>query len=178
MAFAACLGNVNLIGWSNSLFGVLGCVLSFVMGYVIKYIGSTGGIILMLSISFARSIFVISWIPEKEQLYVIYFMVAGFAVSQSVGSGQVRALYGVYFPNNPTSFSYCAINQTFGLFIGSMISKSFSTAIKTYVLIGIIITSFICYVILLIINKNNPKHQMSDDKRIEEKLILKINSET
>ncbi len=59
-----------------------------------------------------------------------------------------------------------------------MISKSFSTAIKTYVLIGIIITSFICYVILLIINKNNPKHQMSDDKRIEEKLILKINSET
>jgi hypothetical protein len=69
------------------------------MGYVIKYIGSTGGIILMLSISFARSIFVISWIPEKEQLYVIYFMVAGFAVSQSVGSGQVRGKFHLKIKN-------------------------------------------------------------------------------
>ena len=60
------------------------------MGYVIKYIGPASSIVFMLSISFARCIFVISWIPDKEQLYVIYLMVVGFAVSNSVGTGQVR----------------------------------------------------------------------------------------
>jgi hypothetical protein len=60
------------------------------MGFVLKYIGSSGGIILMLSASFSQCIFVISWTPDAEKLHVIYLMVVGFAVSQSIGSGQVR----------------------------------------------------------------------------------------
>ena len=67
-----------------------------------------------------------------------------------------------------------------GLFIGSMLSSQFSTAVKTYVLIGIIMTSFIGFVILLINNNNNnkPEHKMNDDKLVNEKLILKMNTET
>ena len=125
------------------------------MGFVLKNIGSSNGIFLMLSASFIQCIFIISWTPNVENSYVIYLMMVCFAFSQSMASGQVRALYGVYIQNNPTAFSFCAISQTIGLFLGSMFSAYFCTYIKVYIFIGIILTSLICYIILLIHNKKD-----------------------
>ena len=74
----------------------MGCILSFLMGFILKYIGTSNGIILMLCASLTQSIFMISWTPSIENSYVIYLMIIGFSVSGSMGTGQVRGKKIIY----------------------------------------------------------------------------------
>lgn len=85
----------------------------------------------------------------------------------------ILALYAVFIKDNPTAFSFAAVNQTIGLFLGSMFSVYFCTEVKVYIFIGIIILSLICYIILLIINK---EIEVVEPKKIEiqKKSVFKI----
>lgn len=60
-----------------------------------------------------------------------------------------KGLYGLFFSNS-SAFSAATISQTIGLFLGSILSVYTCTNVKLYVYIGILITSLICYVILLL----------------------------
>ena len=71
----------------------MAAVLSLLMGLVLKYIGKPAGIVLMLMTSFTQCIFMMSWTAKAEYYYVIFFMVIGFSISQSVAQAQVRGWF-------------------------------------------------------------------------------------
>ena len=120
------------------------------MGYVLKYIGTMSGIIFMLMVVLCQNVFILSWTPTAGEVAIVFLIILSFAFSQSVSNGQVRGLYGVYFPNNSAAFSAATISQTTGLFLGSLISTYCCVYTKSYIYIGIILSSLICYVILAI----------------------------
>jgi hypothetical protein len=50
------------------------------MGYIIEKLGSIVGIIIMLLIGFAQFVFIVSWTPNSNSVYVIFLMAVGFAI--------------------------------------------------------------------------------------------------
>ena len=60
------------------------------MSYVLKYIGTTSGIIFMLMVALCQNILILSWTPNPNQPLWVFLIVVGFAFSQSVSNGQVR----------------------------------------------------------------------------------------
>ena len=145
-------------------------VTSLLMGILLKYIGTPAGIFLMLGTSFTQCTFVLSWTASLDSYFVIFIMVIGFSISLSCLSQVTgkfcvlndyfkkiifsfkKGLYGLFFPNRPEAFSAAALSQTVGFFIGSMVSTFFCTYIKAYVYAGLILSSLICFVSILIKN--------------------------
>ena len=165
-AFATCLLGVNYVGYANILFGALGSILCLIMGYVLKYIGTMTGIIFMLMVAVCQNIFILSWTPVNGEVITVFLVIASFALSQSVSNGQVRGLYGVYFPNNGAAFSAATVSQTTGLFLGSLVSAYCCVYIKSYIYIGVVLSALICYIILAV--KHAKRKLVETDK---EKLL-------
>jgi hypothetical protein len=141
---------VNYVGWTNILFGCLGSIISLAMTYLLKYIGVQVGIVFMLMTAMLQCIFVISWTPVYNNALVVFMMAVAFSFTISVYIGQIRGIYGVYFPNNPAAFSAVAIGQTIGILIGSLLSTYSCTRFKTYFYLGITIFSLLTYVLILL----------------------------
>jgi hypothetical protein len=154
---------VNYVGWTNILFGGLGSGFSLAITYLLKYIGVQLGIIFMLMTAMMQSIFIISWTPEYNNATAVFLMAVGFSLTISVYMGQIRGIYGVYFPNNTAAFSAVAIAQTLGILFGSLLSTYTCNRFKTYFYLGITIFSLFCYVFLLLKYAiREAKHKVGD----------------
>ena len=106
------------------------------------------GVVFLLMIILCQNLFVLCWTPNINQPWIVFLLAIGFAFNQSIANGQVRALYGVYFPKNLASFNAATLFQTFGLFAGSLISTFFCVYIKSYVYVFLIVASLVSYTIL------------------------------
>jgi hypothetical protein len=167
---------VNYVGWTNVLFGILGSSVSFGITYLLKYIGVQLGIIFMLMTAITQSIFIISWTPVYNNTTVIFSMAVGFSLTLSIYAGQIRGIYGVYFPKNPAAFSAVAIGQTLGFLFGSLLSTYACNRFKTYFYLGITLFSLFCYVFLLLkyaIKETKQKVCNYDDQKNMENNIEK-----
>ena len=150
---------VNYVGWTNILFGAFGSVISLIMTYLLKYIGVQLGIIFMIMTAMIQCIFIISWTPVYNSASAVFLMAIAFSFTTSVYMGQIRGIYGVYFPNNQAAFSAVAIGQTLGILFGSLLSTYTCTRLKTYFYLGLTIFSLLTYVLLLL------KYGVIDAKR-------------
>jgi hypothetical protein len=103
---------------------------------------------MMLMTALANAIFMLSWTPNIDESYVLFIMVIAFAFTDCLATAQVRAAFGIFFPNNPTAYSAALMFETIGLVIGSVLSIYFCTRIKVYVYIFLIFLSLITYVSL------------------------------
>lgn len=124
------------------------------MAFLIKYVGITTVIVLMLSASFSECIFILTWPPSSSEVHVIYLILFGFALSQSIAQTQIKGFYGINFSHS-VAFSVEAIAQGFGLFVGSLMSAYACTNSKVYTYIGLILASLITFLILSV--KNSKK---------------------
>jgi hypothetical protein len=152
------------------LFGASGSILCLIINYCLKYIGTTAGIVFMLMIALCQNIFILSWTPVPGDVVTVFLVVVSFAFSQTVSQGQVRGLYGVYFPNSGAAFSAATISQTTGLFLGSLMSSYFCVYIKSYVYMGIVVSSIICYVALAV------KHAKRSVELEKQKMVVEVDS--
>lgn len=59
-------------------------------------ISAIPGIFFLLMTAFTVCIFMLTWIPNQAQAYVVILMVIGFAVSHSISNSQVRGIVNVY----------------------------------------------------------------------------------
>ena len=150
---------MNYIGWTSILFGGAASLFSLLSGNLVKHIGLQTTMVLMLMVSLANQIFMISWTPNPVSgSYVIFLMSASFAFTDCLATSQVRAVFGIYFPANASAYSAAIIFETIGLVLGSVISIYFCTYIKLYVFLGITIASIISYIYLEILH--NKKSDM------------------
>ena len=145
-AFATCLLGVNFIGWTNLFQSVLGAVLCLGMGYVLKYAGVKAGVIFMLTVGLAVSVFILSWTPEPDELSV-FLLMAGFSLSQSVSKGQTTALYGIYL-KGPAAFSAFSLASPVGMLFGSLVSSYWCVRVKAYIWLAIIFLSIFSFLLL------------------------------
>ena len=90
--FVSCLKDLKTIAWTNGLLGLLGSILSLILGFFLKRTGPVPGILIMLSASFCQCIFDLAWLPNVNSSFLIFLMVVGLALSQSIASGQVRGI--------------------------------------------------------------------------------------
>ena len=109
----------------------------------------------MLMTALSNAIFMLSWTPNSEESYVLFIMAIAFAFTDCLATCQVRAAFGIFFPNDPSAYSAALMFETIGLVIGSILSIFFCTRIKIYVYIFIIFLSILSYVILEV--KTNQK---------------------
>jgi hypothetical protein len=63
------------------------------MGYILKSIGTEVGMVFMLMVAFAQNVFMLTWTPVINQTYIIFLLAFGFALSQSIGFGQIRGIF-------------------------------------------------------------------------------------
>ena len=103
---------------------------------------------MMLMTALGNAIFMLSWTPSVDESYVLYIMAIAFAFTDCLSTCQVRAAFGIFFPDNPSAYSAAILFETIGLVIGSVLSIYFCTRIKVYVYIFIIILSILTYVTL------------------------------
>ena len=118
-------------------------------------------LIIMLLAALCQAIFMISWTPTFSQSYVIFIMAANFGLTQSLANTQIRAAFGVFFPNDPTAYSGAILFETMGLIIGSVLSIFVQTRIKIYVYIAVIFTSVFSY--LWLEARNGSKKQLETE---------------
>ena len=135
------------------------------MIYVLRYAGKTSGIVFMLNISLTQCIFILSWTPNQNDIYVLFLMILGFALSQSIANGQVRGLYGIYFPNNPSAFSCATIGQTLGFISGCLATMYLCVNEKVYVYTLIVIFSLVCFVTIEIRQAKQREREMKLNKQ-------------
>ena len=102
----------------------------------------------MLMTALGNAIFMLSWTPNVDESYSLYIMAIAFAFTDCLSTAQVRAAFGIFFPNNPSAYSAAILFETVGLVIGSVLSIYFCTRIKVYVYIFIILLSIVTYVTL------------------------------
>ena len=103
---------------------------------------------MMLMVALSNAIFMISWTPNVDESYVLFVMALAFAFTDCLATSQVRAAFGIFFPDNPSAYSAALMFETIGLVLGSIISIYFCTRIKVYGYIFLIFLSLLSYVIL------------------------------
>ncbi|CAF0779572.1 unnamed protein product [Brachionus calyciflorus] len=147
--FVSCLKNVNYIGWTSILFGGAASIFSLLSSKYVKHIGLQTTMVLMLMMSLINQVFMISWTPNPNSgSYVIFLMSVSFAFTDCLATSQVRAVFGIYFPDNTSAYSAAIIFETIGLVLGSVLSIYFCTYIKLYVFMGITIASIFSFIYL------------------------------
>ncbi len=88
-----CLLNVNYVGYTNALFGVLGGVFSLICGYTARFTTLTPQIIMKYCLSTALAIFILCWkINIDSSLKVTVSMVSVLAITESIATVQIRGL--------------------------------------------------------------------------------------
>jgi hypothetical protein len=168
-AFATCLLGVNYVGWTNVFQGVLSSIFSLLTGVAVKHVGLKVGIVFMLLVSAAINIFILSWTPDPEQVFVVFLLSAGYAMSQSIAKSQVTGLYGIHFPNNPVAYSAFAMTVPSGYLLGSLVSSYACVKVKSYIHLGLILLSFICFFILEVRRDKRLKDAVSQN---DENIIM------
>ena len=63
--------------------------ISLLSSYILNFTGTTPGIICMVMISMSQCLFMLSWTPNPASVHVIFLMVIGFALSTTIGQGQI-----------------------------------------------------------------------------------------
>jgi hypothetical protein len=132
------------------VFGATGAILSPIFGYLTKYSSQIAFMVFMLMVSIANSIFMLTWVPTQNNFHVIFIMAIAFGLSQSYANGQVRGLFLVHITDNKNVFSIASLFQTFGFFIGFLLSLLTCTKTKTFVYFGLSVLSLICYITLIV----------------------------
>ena len=77
------------------MFGAVGSILSLIMGYILKNVGTEAGMVFMVMVAFAQNVFMVSWTPDINQTYIIFLLAFGFALAQSIGYGQIRGIFKI-----------------------------------------------------------------------------------
>ncbi|RMZ96116.1 UNC93 [Brachionus plicatilis] len=148
-SFVSCLKNVNFIGWVSITFGLAASLFSLISGRLVKYIGLQTTIVLMLMKSLILQVFMLSWTPNPDSgIYIIFLMALSLAFTDCLATSQVRAIFGIFFPSNPSAYSAAIIFETIGLVLGSVLSVYFCTQIKIFVFIAITISGIFSYIYL------------------------------
>lgn len=101
--------------------------------------------VMMLMAALSNSIFIISWTPKLEESYTMFLVITAFAFTNCLATAQVRGVFGIYFPDNPSAYSAAIIFETIGLVMGSILSIYVCTRFKIYVYMFIIVLSLISY---------------------------------
>lgn len=125
--------------------GAFSSIFCGISGYQAKYIGTQTTIFSMLMMAMMNAVFMLSWTPDHDQNYVIFIMAIVFSYTVGLATSQIRAVYGIFFPNNPSAYSALIVFETTGLVIGSTISVYFCTYVKVYSYMIIITLSIISY---------------------------------
>lgn len=127
------------------VYAVSASINSFLISRLTKYTGVQTMLVIMLLAALCQAIFMISWTARLSEAYVIFIMAANFGITQSLANTQIRAVFGLFFPDDPTAYSGAILFETMGLILGSVLSIFLQTRIKVYVYIGIIFTSLFSY---------------------------------
>lgn len=147
-------------GWCSIVYGATASIFSFIVGNVVKYVGLQTTMVMMLLVAIAHSIFMISWTPHVDQAYVIFLMAATLGFTNSLATAQVRAIFGLFFPKDPSAYSAAMIFETFGLILGSILSIYFQTRIKIYIYMIICVAGILTYNALEVRRKHFSKQNI------------------
>lgn len=151
-------------GWCSIVFGLSASIFSYLLGKLAKYIGLQTIIVMMLLVGLGHSIFMISWTPDYSQGgYVVFLMAATFGFTCGLATAQVRAIFGVFFPKDPSAYSAAILFETFGHILGSVLSIFFQARVKIYVYTANILVSLVSYVYLEVRHRN--RHRNENDKQ-------------
>ena len=131
------------------VFGLTGCILSPIFGYLTKHISQAALIVFMLMVSISNSIFMLAWSPSSQYLYVIFIVAMAFGISQSYANGQVRGLYILHVSEDKSVFCFATLFQTVGFLIGFLFSLLTCTRIKLIFYFCLSAFSLICYLVLI-----------------------------
>ena len=137
------------------VFGFTGVVLAPIYGYLTEYLTQVTFIVFMLMVSISNSIFMLTWIPDENHLYVIFFMAVAFGVSQAYGNCQLLGLYVTYITENKNIFCISNMFQNIGFLLGFLLSRFTCTYLKAYVYFSLSSLSLICYVALIRLHKKS-----------------------
>ena len=160
------------------VFGAVGAVLSPFFGYLTRFTTHAPFIVFMLMCSICNSIFLLTWTPDVEKLYVIFFVAITFGISQAYANGQVRGLFILYITTNKSVFCFSTLFQTLGFCTGFVLSLLTCTQTKLIVYFVLCSISLICFILLIIrdkVRKENDMKKVDDLKNIE--LKIRLNSE-
>ena len=106
----------------------------------------------------------LTWTPNPNNLYVIFFMAIGFGLSQSYANGQVRGLFIVHISNNKCVFCFATLFQTLGFCTGFLFSLLTCTYVKVYFYFSLASASLICYIFLIWRENTQNMGKISDEK--------------
>lgn len=174
--FVSCIKNVNFIGWVNILFGGCACIFSLVLGIATQYIGLQSIMILMLMTALGHCVFMLSWTATNTVIYVLFLMSATFAFTDCLATSQVRAAYGIYYPDKNAAYSALFIFETFGLIIGSILSIYVCINVKIYVFMFITALSLVTFLILDMKTKKVANNVISSVIENQNRIALDQNS--
>jgi hypothetical protein len=163
---------MNYIGYTSITFGATGVTLAAFFGYLTKYIPQAALIVFMLMVSIANSLFMLTWTPNPNHLYVIFFMAIAFGLSQAYSTGQLISLYIIHVTENKNVFCFCNIFQNIGFLLGFLLSRFTCTYFKAYFYLSLSILSLISYIFLIFLENTElikEANKKKNGNRIEEK---------
>ena len=131
------------------VFGLSGAILAALFGYLTKYIPQSTLIVFMLMVSISNSLFMLTWTPDQNHIYVIFFMAMAFGISQAYSTGQLISLYVIHVTENKNIFCFCNVFQNIGFLTGFLLSRFTCTYVKAYFYLSLSIISLISYLFII-----------------------------
>ena len=178
-SFNTCIFSLKYIGFTSMVFGAVGAILSPIFGYLTRFTTHAPFIVFMLMCSICNSIFLLTWTPDVEKLYIIFMVAIAFGISQAYANGQVRGLFIIYITTNKTVFCFATLFQTIGFCTGFVLSLVTCTQTKLIIYFVICLISLICFITLCIRDKITSLNQVNqvDVSKSTEMKIIDSNSE-
>lgn len=147
--YVTCVTDVRYIGYMNLVYGLTSLIFANILGYLTKFSSQPVMITFMIMTSLSNFLIMLIWTPiSSSQMSILYLIAFLFGLSASYSNGQIRGLYGYYFPNDSSVYSAASFSSTFGYVIGFILSLFFCARVKIFIHMSLLIFSLTCYVIL------------------------------
>jgi predicted MFS family arabinose efflux permease len=147
--FVTCSSGIANVGFVMICYGVADAISSISFGPVIKYLGRLPVFILGAVINLAVIITLFQWLPNSDEMWVLYVLAALWGIADGIWQCEINAFYGILFPNNEeAAFSNYRLWESLGFVIAYVNTNYLCIDAKLYLLLAILILGMLGYFVI------------------------------
>ncbi|XP_033638068.1 protein unc-93 homolog A-like [Asterias rubens] len=148
-SYVTCTVGVSWVGYVMICYGVTDALCSFFAGRLVKHIGRvplfTFGAVMQMTLIFT----LIFWVPNKDQLAVLFVIAACWGMADAVWQTQINALYGILFTDKQeAAFSNYRLWESVGFTVSFAYSNYLCVWIKLAILATVLVFGIGFYYII------------------------------
>lgn len=144
VAFISCVLGVEYVGLIMITYGVVGSIVSVIIGQLSKHAGWLPFFILAFVLQVSLCIVFLLIEPRPDQPFIIFLLASLWAIVEAVYTPSLPAIHSTHFEDKTAAISSCRVLDSLGFVLTFGFSSALCMRYKIYVMIGMATASMIC----------------------------------